>query len=99
MDPVAAEGFRRAADAYERGRPAYPLEAVTLARRSAADRSREPWSLSTRCGLPSPPICRPPSRSPARLKRYPLRPPPPTRSSRLRRSTGSMSPWPSPSSI
>jgi SAM-dependent methyltransferase len=28
MDPVAAEGFRRAADAYERGRPAYPLEAV-----------------------------------------------------------------------
>lgn len=28
MDPVAAEGFRRAVDAYERGRPAYPLEAV-----------------------------------------------------------------------
>jgi SAM-dependent methyltransferase len=28
MDPVAAEGFGRAADAYERGRPAYPREAV-----------------------------------------------------------------------
>jgi SAM-dependent methyltransferase len=28
MDPVAAMGFRRAFDAYERGRPAYPLEAV-----------------------------------------------------------------------
>jgi SAM-dependent methyltransferase len=28
MDPVAAEGFGRAVEAYERGRPAYPLEAV-----------------------------------------------------------------------
>src|SRR5688572_10059329 len=28
MNPVAAEGFRRAADAYHRGRPAYPPEAV-----------------------------------------------------------------------
>jgi SAM-dependent methyltransferase len=28
MNPVAAEGFGRAVDAYERGRPSYPLEAV-----------------------------------------------------------------------
>jgi SAM-dependent methyltransferase len=28
MDPVAADGFGRAVDAYERGRPAYPLEAL-----------------------------------------------------------------------
>jgi len=28
MHPVAAEGFRRAANAYQRGRPAYPAEAV-----------------------------------------------------------------------
>jgi SAM-dependent methyltransferase len=28
MHPVAAEGFHRAANVYDRGRPAYPLEAV-----------------------------------------------------------------------
>jgi SAM-dependent methyltransferase len=28
MHPVAAEGFQRAANVYDRGRPAYPLEAV-----------------------------------------------------------------------
>jgi len=28
MDPVAAEGFRRAVEAYSRGRPGYPPEAV-----------------------------------------------------------------------
>jgi SAM-dependent methyltransferase len=28
MDPVAVQGFGRSVDAYERGRPAYPLEAL-----------------------------------------------------------------------
>jgi SAM-dependent methyltransferase len=30
VDPVAAEGFTAGADAYERGRPSYPPEAITL---------------------------------------------------------------------
>lgn len=30
VDPVAAEGFTVGADAYERGRPSYPPEAITL---------------------------------------------------------------------
>jgi len=113
MDPIAAEGFHRAADAYDRGRPAYPVEAVTwllealrigpettvvdvgagtgkfTAQLVPTGRRLLPWSRSTPCGLPSPPISRLWSRSPARLKRFRLRPPLPTRSSRRRRSTGS----------
>jgi hypothetical protein len=124
MDPVAAEGFRRAADAYERGRPAYPFEAVAwlvealrigpdttvvdvgagtgkftaqLVPTGATTIAVEPidaMRATLAAHLPTVVALSGAARS-ASARDGPR----PTRSWRLRRSTGSASPWPSPSSI
>ena len=51
IHPLAARGFDAAADAYERGRPDYPAEAVSRDRRVAWT-----WARDGRCwtSLPGP---------------------------------------------